>query len=385
MKTTKTFWRTVPLISRVIFLVGVFLIFASLEFVNDIMAMGREPTLRLALAALILGVSAVFYAASGIILRRQFWKIFLPAFVLYLVLVNLLAKWLPDLPRTTQMGAADIAQLQSRLSLDGNVASLAIVLGYACIVYASVAEGRRYFRVHAEMALAADIHRVLVPSIDEKIGDFEFYGRSLPSGEVGGDLIDVFPGDKGWIAYVADVSGHGVAPGVVMGMVKSAARMQLSSEERSAELLERLNSVLYPIKKPEMFVTFAYLAWNGEQLEYSLAGHPPILHYHAASKEISEVSCSNLPLGMFDGQEYVRGTVQAAGNDLFLLLTDGLLEVTNAKDKELGLDGVRAVMSAHAMQPIAAIFQAVLDAANGHGHATDDQSLLLVRYHPGTV
>jgi Stage II sporulation protein E (SpoIIE) len=385
MKTTKTFWRTVPLISRVIFLVGVFLIFASLEFVNDIMAMGREPTLRLALAALILGVSAVFYAASGIILRRQFWKIFLPAFVLYLVLVNLLAKWLPDLPRTTQMGAADIAQLQSRLSLDGNVASLAIVLGYACIVYASVAEGRRYFRVHAEMALAADIHRVLVPSIDEKIGDFEFYGRSLPSGEVGGDLIDVFPGDKGWIAYVADVSGHGVAPGVVMGMVKSAARMQLSSEERSAELLERLNSVLYPIKKPEMFVTFAYLAWNGEQLEYSLAGHPPILHYHAASKEISEVSCSNLPLGMFDGQEYVRGTVQAAGNDLFLLLTDGLLEVTNAKDEELGLDGVRAVMSAHAMQPIAAIFQAVLDAANGHGHATDDQSLLLVRYHPGTV
>jgi Stage II sporulation protein E (SpoIIE) len=385
MKTTKIFWRTVPLISRVIFLVGVFLIFASLEFVNDIMAMGREPTLRLALAALILGVSAVFYAASGIILRRQFWKIFLPAFVLYLVLVNLLAKWLPDLPRTTQMGAADIAQLQSRLSLDGNVASLAIVLGYACIVYASVAEGRRYFRVHAEMALAADIHRVLVPSIDEKIGDFEFYGRSLPSGEVGGDLIDVFPGDKRWIAYVADVSGHGVAPGVVMGMVKSAARMQLSSEERSAELLERLNSVLYPIKKPEMFVTFAYLAWNGEQLEYSLAGHPPILHYHAASKEISEVSCSNLPLGMFDGQEYVRGTVQAAGNDLFLLLTDGLLEVTNAKDKELGLDGVRAVMSAHAMQPIAAIFQAVLDAANGHGHATDDQSLLLVRYHPGTV
>jgi serine phosphatase RsbU (regulator of sigma subunit) len=47
---------------------------------------------------------------------------------------------------------------------------------------------------------------------------------ALPSGEVGGDLVDVFQTDRGWIAYIADVSGHGVAPGVVMGMVKSAAR-----------------------------------------------------------------------------------------------------------------------------------------------------------------
>jgi serine phosphatase RsbU (regulator of sigma subunit) len=56
-----------------------------------------------------------------------------------------------------------------------------------------------------------------------------FAEDSLPSGEVGGDLIDVFQNNRGWIAYIADVSGHGVAPGVVMGMVKSAGRMQLSS------------------------------------------------------------------------------------------------------------------------------------------------------------
>jgi hypothetical protein len=43
----------------------------------------------------------------------------------------------------------------------------------------------------------------------------------------------------------------------LLGMVKSAARMQLSSTEESAALLEHLNSVLIPIKKPEMFVTFA--------------------------------------------------------------------------------------------------------------------------------
>ena len=90
-------------------------------------------------------------------------------------------------------------------------------------------------------------------------------------------MIDLVQDDQGWIAYIADVSGHGVAPGVVMGMVKSAARMRLASCKTDVGLLESLNSVPYPITKPEMFVTFAYLAWNGERLEYSLAGHPPHL------------------------------------------------------------------------------------------------------------
>ncbi len=229
------------------------------------------------------------------------------------------------------------------------------------------------------MVLAAEIHRVLVPGIQTTIDNFEFCGRSFPSGEVGGDLIDVFQHERGWIAYIADVSGHGVAPGVVMGMVKSAARMQLSSTEKSAALLERLNSVLHPIKKPEMFVTFGYLAWNGKRLEYSLAGHPPILHYHAATKGVSEVACSNFPLGMFGGQEFVNGSVDCASEDLLLLFTDGLLEVTNADDEEFGLVAVKDVLAAHAGDPLNATLQAIVDATDRHGHATDDRSLLLVR------
>jgi serine phosphatase RsbU (regulator of sigma subunit) len=69
-----------------------------------------------------------------------------------------------------------------------------------------------------KQVLAAEIHRVLVPPIDTKVGDFEFHGRSLPSGEVGGDLIDLAGSEDHWVAYVADVSGHGVAPGVAMGI-----------------------------------------------------------------------------------------------------------------------------------------------------------------------
>src|SRR5271166_323999 len=303
---TSSRWKTTPRKTLIVFLFAVFFIFTTIAFANDIMGMGRQPAFRFALSVLLSGAFAVSYAATGIALGKQFWKAFLPLFALQFALMYVLGIWFPDAPQPTLMGAAEVARLQGRLTFDGIATILAIGLGYAGFVYASISESRRYYRVHAEMALAAEIHHVLVPAIDKKIADFEFYGSSLPSGEVGGDLIDVFQGGNGRIAYVADVSGHGVAPGVVMGMVKSAARMQLSSGD-SVGLLESLNSVLYPLTKPEMFVTFAYLACNHKRLQYSLAGHPAILHYHANTKEISEVTCSNLPLGMFDGQQFVTG------------------------------------------------------------------------------
>ena len=46
-----------------------------------------------------------------------------------------------------------------------------MVLAYSCFIFVFISEGRRYFRVHAEMELAREIHRVLVPKIETKIGD----------------------------------------------------------------------------------------------------------------------------------------------------------------------------------------------------------------------
>jgi hypothetical protein len=363
----------------IVLLLGVFFMFSTVGFAGDIMDMGRWPTLRFVLTVFIDGFFPVAYALSGFIFRNRFWKAFVPIFVVHFLLLDQISRRFPALPLPALTTTADIARLHARLNSDGTAIVLATALGYACFIHVLITEGRRYFRVHAEMALAAEIHSVLVPAIDANLGDFEFYGRSLPSGEVGGDLIDVFHNEGGWIAYIADVSGHGVAPGVVMGMVKSAARMQLSSRESSSQLLGRLNAVLQPIKKPEMFATFAYLAWNGERLEYSSAGHPAILHYRAATGEIAELACANPPLGLLQGAEFISESVDYVPDDLFVMVTDGLLETTNSKDEEFGLEGVKNVLFAQEGQPAGVVFDALLAAAHRHGYTTDDLSLLLVR------
>ncbi len=53
--------------------------------------------------------------------------------------------------------------------------------------------------------------------------------------------------EDGRLGYVADVSGHGVASGVAMGMLKSALRAQMLSGAGLTALLGDLNAVLMPV------------------------------------------------------------------------------------------------------------------------------------------
>ena len=211
------------------------------------------------------------------------------------------------------------------------------------------------------------------------MGGFEFYGRSLPSGQVGGDLIDLAGSEDRWVAYLADVSGHGVAPGVVMGMVKSAARMLLSSGDDAGHLMSRLNEVLYPLKKPDMFVTFCFLARNGDALRVGLAGHPAILHFSARTSEVTPLECPNMPLGILPSGDFASSEIGTEAGDLFALYTDGFLETTNAAGEEFGLKRLQSELRKHGKDPLEAIFRSLQERVARHGAQFDDQSLLLMR------
>ena len=178
---------------------------------------------------------------------------------------------------------------------------------------------------------------------------------------------------------MADVSGHGVAPGVVMGMVKSAGRMLLSSGEGTGHLMSRLNEVLYPLKKPEMFVTFCFLARNGNALQVGLAGHPAILQFSARTNEVKQWECPNMPLGILPSGKFVSCEIGAERGDIFALYTDGLLETANAKGEEFGIKRLEAALQKFGTEPLHAICRSVQESVAHHGGQFDDQSLLLIR------
>ncbi len=95
----------------------------------------------------------------------------------------------------------------------------------------------------------------------------------MPKDEVGGDLADLVPHGQDVIAYVMDVSGHGLRAGVLMGMAKTAFRYGLLLGQPLEKLVRDINSVLGSVKERNMYVTLAALRFTGKnEVEYISAG-----------------------------------------------------------------------------------------------------------------
>ncbi|HVQ12959.1 MAG TPA: PP2C family protein-serine/threonine phosphatase, partial [Vicinamibacterales bacterium] len=198
------------------------------------------------------------------------------------------------------------------------------------------------------------------------------------SGDVGGDLVDIVEQDDAWLGYVADVSGHGVGSGVVMGMFKSALRMRARAGGSLASLLDDIQAVLIPLKQPQMFVTVACVRHgHGNQVECAVAGHLPILRVR--NGHVEEVTSPQIAVGMFDGTTFSSSSAECMPGDLFALLTDGLIEVFNRERKELGFDWAKGVLRSSDGQPLSAIASRLLADARAHGTQLDDQTVLLIR------
>ena len=265
-----------------------------------------------------------------------------------------------------------------RLLLDAVGIIVTMAAGYTFFLLFINVTGTRFLRAQAEIAIARDIHRVLVPAIDTRIGGFEFLGWSHASGDVGGDLVDLVEQDGAWLGYVADVSGHGVGSGVVMGMFKSAFRMRARAGGSIAPLLDGVHAVLMPLKQPQMFVTVACVRGGpGDQVECAVAGHLPILRVRNDCAD--EVTSPQIAVGMFDGTTFSSSSVECLPGDMLALLTDGLIEVFDDDGNELGFEWAKRVLAANSRLPLATIADRLRADARAHGAQIDDQTLLLIR------
>jgi serine phosphatase RsbU (regulator of sigma subunit) len=366
------FIASLPIGSRAVLLLTIFCLFASFGFVSDVVSIGRHSAGRIAFDVGLSGAMAILYAFIGTRSGRALAIVGLAQVILTVLIAQ--SPFLVDDPIRSS------AELRRRLGFDALGIAMGVIVGYSALTRLLTREGARYLRMRTEMMLAQNIHRGLVPALAGRHSRVEFVGASYPSGEVGGDLVDVVTGRDGrWIGYVADVSGHGVQAGVVMAMVKSAIRMGIARGASIATLLAESNDVLLPLMSPNMFVTAALVEVGATSVRIALAGHLPILHFKRATHTVEEVSVLNFALGFFAGSPYTTVPLCCAPGDILALITDGLIEVFDAHDRELGLDAVKYVLSREGEKPLDHILESIVAAARQHGAQQDDQTALLVR------
>ena len=361
------YFRTLPLEKLRDLFLAFFFSWSVFGFLLHLLLLDRFPSRLVGLYwAVVVGVLAVLYFAVTLKDDRLIPVVGLLQAGLFIVFLR---------PQTLSW-----VVVNQRIVIDAAGIGMATLLGFNFFGSFINTRGLEQVKIQTELAVAQTMQSTLVPPIEYRMGRWEVYGKSIPSEKVGGDLVDAVAEEGDLLAYVVDVSGHGIPAGVLMGMVKAAVRVSVLFRKGQVALLDALNRVLPSVKEPGMFATLACLrlAVDSCEVEYALAGHPSILYYRHQTKELRRLGTYQLPLGILPAA-YETAHVVASARDIFAIVSDGFIELTNSKDEEFGLGRLEKIIERNAERELPEIFDAAVREAALHGKQQDDQTLLLVR------
>lgn len=203
-------------------------------------------------------------------------------------------------------------------------------------------------RVQKELELAAQMQEGLLPNEELSTETFEVAGGLVPATEVGGDAFDYIETEDGrHLIYLGDVTGHGVAAGIISSIV-NAMLYAMRSVSDLRELIARLNDVLLEKTTMKVFMTMALVLWDEKKSTayYVNAGHPPVLYYDSASQKVTEVKVDGMALGLSDklsGNTKMQ-KIQMKANDVIVIYSDGIPEAPNAEGVQYGVQKLKAIM-----------------------------------------
>ena len=220
----------------------------------------------------------------------------------------------------------------------------------------------RLAAVDRELATARRIQQSILPERVPAMERFAIAVRYVPMTEVAGDFYDFLDvgGPRGTL-LVADVAGHGVPAALIASMVKIAAASHADKVTDPGELLSGVSQTLQG-QLGGQFLTAMCLhldAARGE-IAWSGAGHPPILHWHAAESRLDALASDGILIGMM-APRYASRRAAVGSGDRLILYTDGVLEATNTAGEFFGDHRFQAIIAHHAHRSGGDIADAILD------------------------
>ena len=228
-------------------------------------------------------------------------------------------------------------------------------------------------RMRNDLRLAQDIQAKLLPSKLPKIEGYDLAARYRPATEVSGDYYDVFllPDGRFGIA-VGDVSGKGVAAGLVMTMTRALVRMGALGGLPPKKLLSRINSVLFQDLKRGAFVTLLYAIIDPREglVRFASAGHNPLCVWQPKEGKVIDVEATGIALGVaappvFDARtQEVTYTLPPDGR--FLVYTDGVTEAMSKDHEQYGEERLRGIVQSAGQESSERLLRRLLEDIDLH-------------------
>jgi len=241
-------------------------------------------------------------------------------------------------------------------------------------------------RMEYDLSIARSIQQQFLPQGSPAVPGFDIAGWNKPADETGGDYYDFLMLPDGEIAIaVADATGHGIGPALVITACRAILRAVSSLTREISSALNKANDLLCEDLSDGRFVTaFVGLLKPAQGLlQYMSAGHGPLLLYRAATGEVEQLNATELPLGVAPWGDSVRvEQVPLSRGDIMLVLTDGFFEWTGPDDEEFGMDRVVKVVRNDSRQSSGRLIQHIYEAVKQFGRSSpqrDDLTAVVIK------
>jgi sigma-B regulation protein RsbU (phosphoserine phosphatase) len=236
-----------------------------------------------------------------------------------------------------------------------------------------------------EMDLARRVQEAMLPKMMPQVHGVEVMGWTRSASVTGGDCYDFWEMKDGRLGIlVADASGHGLAPTIIVSQVRTLVRALCDGECDPGKLLELVNARVAEDIEPDRFVTvFLGMLSREGVLNYASAGHGPLLCRGGKGEGLRELETTHPPVGVM--RELVGDSAEAvkllSGGGL-IVVSDGIFEASNAAGEMFGMRRVLSVLEDACDAPAGEMIARLRDEVmqwQGAGDPRDDQTVVVCR------
>ena len=237
-------------------------------------------------------------------------------------------------------------------------------------------------QIQQELKIGKEVQNLLISAPEDIMKDCKPYVYYRPLREVSGDMFHYFKiteteDIRG--LFFADASGHGVPAALVTAISFLGLEDVLQRDVKKEELMNSLNYSITMRMQQAFYLTAVLALFNTKgQLWLSNAGHNVFFLLSRDGKRV-EVESDGLPIGVLPDSEYPLREYKVEKGDRIFVYSDGLVETTNEKKEEFGLERVKEILKKNHSKPIEELGKEVETAFLAFArNFTDDVSFLCI-------
>ncbi len=203
-------------------------------------------------------------------------------------------------------------------------------------------------QIQQELKVGKEVQRLLISAPESIVEDLRPQVYYRPLREVSGDMFHYFKlsdGARG--VFFADASGHGVPAALVTAISFLSLEDVLRRSNKMEGLMNALNNSITNRMQQAFYLTAALMIFNDSgQLWVTNAGHNTFFILPKGKEKIS-IESDGLPIGILPDAEYPMHSYSVNKGDKVFIYSDGLVETTNDKKEEFGMDRLLSIMDKH--------------------------------------